>query len=73
MGWQKETRMTGTVKSLHLEKGFFFIRGQDGKDYFAHKTVCKNVRFETLTVGQEVEFEDASGAKGPRADDVYVV
>ncbi len=64
--------MTGVVKRISLEKGFGFIKGKDGKDYFFHKSALKNVKFEELDAEQEVEFEDSEGAKGPRAEDIYV-
>jgi len=64
--------MTGTIKTLHAAKGFGFILGEDKKEYFFHRTAVKNAEFGGLSEGQEVTFEDAEGAKGPRAEDVYV-
>ena len=64
--------MTGTIKTLLTEKGCGFIKGEDGVDYFFHRSALKNVSFDELERGREVTFEDAEGEKGPRAEDVYV-
>lgn len=64
--------MKGTIKTLFPEKGFGFIKGEDNKEYFMHRSACKNCKIEDLGVGQEVEFEDEDGPKGPRAADVFV-
>ena len=64
--------MKGTIKTLLEKKRCGFITGEDGKDYFFHQSALKNAKFDELGVGQEVEFEDAEGEKGPRAEDVYV-
>lgn len=62
--------MKGTVKTLKAEKGFGFIRGKNGKDYFFHKKETEI--FDSMIEGQDVEFEDISSAKGPRATDIKV-
>lgn len=64
--------MNGTIKTLLKDKKCGFITGEDGKDYFFHASALKNVDYESLERGTEVTFEDAEGAKGPRAEDVYV-
>ena len=65
--------MTGTVKTLNVEKGFGFIKGQDGVEYFFHRSALKNARIADLEEGQEIiAFEETEGTKGPRAEDVYV-
>lgn len=63
--------MNGRVKRI-TDKGFGFLIGDDGKEYFFHQTALKNVKFDELREGTEVTFEDAEGAKGPRAEDIYV-
>jgi cold shock CspA family protein len=69
----KGDNMTGTIKKLDKVKKFGFIRATDGKEYFFHSSALKNAKFDDLQEGQEVtEFEDAEGAKGPRAEDVYI-
>lgn len=64
--------MNGTIKKVHSDKNFGFILGEDGKDYFFHRSGVKNAEFTQLREGQEVTFEDAVGDKGPRAEDIYV-
>ena len=64
--------MTGTIKNVYPEKGFGFIKGENGVSYFFHRSCLKNVQIDEVGVGQEVTFEDAEGEKGPRAEDVYV-
>jgi CspA family cold shock protein len=64
--------MTGTIKNANAEKGYGFILGKDGRDYFFHSSALKNCSMSDLERGREVTFEDAEGSKGPRAEDVYV-
>ena len=64
--------MKGTIKKLLSDKKCEFITGDDRKDYFFHSSALKNAKFDDLGEGQECEFEDAEGEKGPRAEDVYV-
>ena len=64
--------MIGTVKRIYLDKGFGFIKTEDGQEFFFHKSALKNIKIEELEVDREVTFEDAEGPKGPRAEDVYV-
>ncbi len=63
--------MKGTIKRIYPEKGYGFLRGDDGKDYFLHRSACKNCKLEELGEGQEVEFEDAESDRGLRAENVY--
>ena len=64
--------MNGTVKNINKDNGYGFIRGEDGKEYFFHRSALKNCDMEDMTRGREVTFEDAEGAKGLRAEDIYV-
>jgi CspA family cold shock protein len=64
--------MTGTIKSINAEKGYGFILGEDGKEYFFHCSALRNCQLGGLEKGRDVTFEDAEGSKGPRAEDVYV-
>jgi cold shock CspA family protein len=60
--------MTGTVIRVLLNKGFAFVRGEDGVPRFMH---CKDINppeaFDTLLAGQRVEFTHDDAPKGPRA------
>lgn len=64
--------MTGTIKHLLNDKGCGFIKGQNGTEYFFHRSALKNADFDTLEMGREVTFEDVDTPKGPRAEDVFV-
>lgn len=64
--------MKGKVVRLMQDKGFGFIRGEDGREYFVHRSAFKNADFADVDEGREVEFEDSEGLKGLRAEDVYV-
>ncbi len=61
----------GTVKKVISERGFGFITGEDGKDYFFHRDgLSASVDFDRLVGGEPVAFEIESSPKGPRAVDV---
>jgi cold shock protein len=62
--------MTGTIKRLDTAKGYGFIKAEDGKDYFFHRSAVRYTTFETLEEGQDVRFEDVDSLKGLRAEDV---
>jgi CspA family cold shock protein len=62
--------MNGTVKRLVSEKGFGFVLGQDGHEYFFHQSACPQGTFDTLREGQAVTFESGQGPKGPRAENI---
>ena len=63
--------MTGSVKSLTRDRGFGFIRGEDGLDYFLHRSELRDgLSFDQLREGQRVAFEPRQSDKGPRAVDV---
>ncbi|MCE9544839.1 MAG: cold shock domain-containing protein [Planctomycetia bacterium] len=62
----------GTIKKLISEKGFGFIQGERGELFFHHSAV-QGGQFDMLHEGQRVEYEEGSGPKGPRAENVKVV
>lgn len=59
--------MKGTVKMFDKEKGFGFIRAEDGKDYFFHYSALVMDDFKTAEKGENVEFEVEESTRGPRA------
>jgi cold shock protein len=62
---------TGTVKKLVSERGFGFITGEDGKDYFFHRSsLVPSLDFDRLEGGEKVQFEIERDPKGARARDV---
>jgi CspA family cold shock protein len=62
--------VNGTIKRMVTEKGFGFIEGQDGNEYFFHQSACTSVPFDELREGQQVSFDKGQGPKGPRAENV---
>ena len=64
------TRSTGTVKWFSSEKGFGFIRREDGSDVFVHHSGISGNGFKTLNEGERVEFEVIQEAKGMKAYNV---
>ena len=63
---------TGKIKRL-TDRGFGFILATDGKEVFFHRSECQSVAFESLTEGQEVNFDRESDVKGPRARNVRAI
>jgi CspA family cold shock protein len=62
---------TGTVKKVVADRGFGFITGDDGKDYFFHRDALDGtIQFERLVGGEKVEFDAQSSPRGPRAVNV---
>ncbi len=62
----------GTIKKLIAERGFGFIKGEQGEIFF-HQSALEGTTFDALSEGQQVEYEVGSGPKGPRAENVRVV
>jgi CspA family cold shock protein len=54
----------GTIKDVIIDRGFGFIKTQEGKDIFFHRNELEEVEFSYLKVGQEVEFELGLDKKG---------
>jgi CspA family cold shock protein len=66
--------MTGQISRLLLEKGFGFIAGEDGQEYFMHRSAVRDGSvFEQLREGQPVTFDGGKGEKGLRAENVRLV
>jgi cold shock protein len=62
----------GTIKRLVMDRGFGFLSGEDGKEYFFHRSSVEG-SFEGLQEGQKVSFDiEPSAPKGPRASRVRV-
>jgi CspA family cold shock protein len=61
--------MTGTIKRLVTDRGFGFVKGEDGKEYFFHRSACdEGTHLYDMSEGDAVTFEEEPGSpKGPRA------
>lgn len=57
---------TGRIKNLNREKGFGFIRGDNGQEYFFHRSETRG-EFDSLSERDPVQFQPMSSSKGPRA------
>jgi CspA family cold shock protein len=62
----------GTIKRLVSDRGFGFIKGDQGELFF-HRSEVQGVAFEELHEGQKVEYGIGQGKKGPCATSVRVV
>ncbi len=60
--------MEGTVKFYNIKKGFGFISGEDGKDYFVHFSALP--KGTVLQTGEKVSFKPTEGDRGLKAEAV---
>jgi len=67
--------MSGTVKFFNGERGYGFIKPDDGgRDVFVHITAVEHAGLKSLAEGQRIQFEvepDKKG-KGPKAVNLVV-
>jgi cold shock protein len=67
--------MTGTVKFFNGERGYGFIKPDDGgRDVFVHITAVERAGLKSLVEGQRISFDvepDKKG-KGPKAVNLVV-
>ena len=56
----------GTIARL-MDRGFGFIKTEEGGDLFFHRNDLEGVEFNSLSEGQEVEFEKSQGRDGRSA------
>ena len=49
--------MNGTVVRMVVDRGFGFIAGDDGQEYFFHRNALHGVHFEDLAPGSLVVFQ----------------
>lgn len=65
---EADLRWHGEVIELQSERGFGFIRDENGQSRFFHaQAVEAGWAFEEFAVGDRVSFEPADSNKGPRA------
>jgi len=66
--------MKGEVKRIMDYRGYGFISSDDiDGDIFFHYTELKNINFNELKVGHEVEFEIREDPRGPQAENIMVI
>lgn len=57
--------MEGTVKWYNIRKGYGFVKGEDGEDYFIHHTALDKRVF--LRENDQVSFDPEETEKGKQA------
>ena len=55
------------------DRGFGFIRGDDGKEVFFHRSGLAAGEYDGMSEGDAVEYVVQEGPRGPRAENVRVV
>jgi CspA family cold shock protein len=63
----------GRVKKLVPDRGFGFVRGDDGKEVFFHRSGLGANDYDALSEGDIVEYVVQEGPRGPRAENVRAV
>jgi CspA family cold shock protein len=63
---------TGTVKWFNDQKGFGFIKRENGDDLFVHHSSIEGEGFKTLRENDTVEFDVVTTDKGEAASNVTV-
>ena len=60
--------MKGRVKKLNKNKGYGFIKTEDGEEIFFHKAeLAPGIVFNALETGDELMFFVEEGRKGKKA------
>lgn len=62
--------MKGKVKMFNQEKGYGFIKNEDGQDIFFHFSQLVMEGFKTIENDSDVEFELVETERGPQAQNI---
>ena len=67
--------MRGTIVRMIRDRGFGFVRIDDGSEIFFHHSALERGIFDTLQEGQELEFDIENDVRGrvQRATNVQIV
>lgn len=66
--------LTGKIYRLVRDRGFGFLRTDDGRDWFFHRSELRNTTFENVAEGMQAEFLPVPDApKGARATEIHVL
>ena len=66
--------MKGKLLNINYDKGYGFLRGEDGKEYFFHRdSLVNKPDWDECTSNRLCTFEATTGQKGPRAENVMIL
>ena len=65
--------MTGKVKLFNQEKGYGFIKLEDGKDVFFHYSQLVMEGYKTIEADANVEFELVETERGLQAHNIVKI
>jgi CspA family cold shock protein len=63
----------GKIKKMVRDRGFGFIRGEDGKEVFFHRSGMAGSDYDNVAEGDTVEYVIQEGPRGARAEHVRAV
>jgi len=63
----------GKIVRIFPEQGYGFIQSLDGEELYFHRNAVLNGGFDSLQVGQEVQYAEEYGIDGPQASTVKPV
>jgi CspA family cold shock protein len=66
-------KVKGRIKKLVRERGFGFVRGDDGKEVFFHRSGLGSTDYDSLSEGDVVEYVVQEGPRGARAENVRAI
>lgn len=64
---------TGQVKWFNAQKGFGFIKQEEGEDVFVHFSALKIDGYKSVDEGAKVQFDVVKGEKGLQAANVTLL
>lgn len=65
--------MTGKIKMFNQEKGYGFIKLEDGKDVFFHYSQLVMEGYKTIEADANVEFELVETERGLQARNIVKI
>jgi len=66
-------KVKGKIKKLVRERGFGFVRGDDGREVFFHRSGLGPSDYDSLGEGDVVEYVVQEGPRGARAENVRAI
>jgi len=69
----EEQQPQGVIGRLFREDGYGFVKTPNGREIYFHRNSVVNGRFEDLSVGAAVRFNEVEGEKGPQASSLQLV